>query len=194
MVMFRLNRTTRDVPVKHTAPNPYDSVAELDDIDLAIANPVPQRPGADAQVARGLCHREELIWRHFSLLGFRGISLKSDVNRVRGWLQVASWTGRSLRSGPRRMAVSLFCTVFRFDHGISRTSDHVRRWQNLPPSNRLALFITWGPKSNAGAKRRRRRGHQLTNGLKDDTKLLVVLRLEGVHLLDEFSMGRNQSP
>jgi hypothetical protein len=64
MTRSRFNRTTRHVPVKHTSPNSDDAVAVLYDLDLAIADPVAQRPRADAQVSGGLDDGEQLVRAH----------------------------------------------------------------------------------------------------------------------------------
>jgi len=65
MVGSRFDRTTCHVPVKHTPSNPDDSAAVLHDVDLAIADPVSQRPRPDSQIRGGLDDGEEFVFRHW---------------------------------------------------------------------------------------------------------------------------------
>src|SRR5688572_7552322 len=69
MVRLRLDRTARHEPVKGAALEPHNTVAVFDELDLAVRDPVPQRPGADAEIFGGLYNVQELIAGHRVLLG-----------------------------------------------------------------------------------------------------------------------------
>ena len=61
---LRSDRTARYEVVQRTALQPDEPVAVLDELDLAVGNPVSHRPRADAQQLRGLDNREQVCGRH----------------------------------------------------------------------------------------------------------------------------------
>lgn len=51
---LRLDGTPRDKSIEDAALQTYKTVAILDEVDLAVADPVTQRRGTDAEVLGGL--------------------------------------------------------------------------------------------------------------------------------------------
>jgi hypothetical protein len=64
MTRSRFDRTTCYVSVKHTSTNADDPVAILDDLNLAVTDPMSKRPRPDAKVFGSLHDSEKFVGIH----------------------------------------------------------------------------------------------------------------------------------
>jgi hypothetical protein len=69
MIGSRFDRTACHVPVKHTASNSNGPIPVLDDVNLSIANPMPQGPRPDSEVAGGVDDIQKVFWSHILFSG-----------------------------------------------------------------------------------------------------------------------------